>query len=90
MSTPIITDERFFDMVRAELQRARAKFPAETNPTNATLVEEVGEVSKALLCEPWENVIAESVQVAAMACRMATEGDATMVEFRRSQGLGCA
>jgi len=76
-----MTDNDFLVMVAAEVMRARAEFPG-ANATNAALVEEVGEVSKALMYEPWNAVVAEAVQVAAMCLRLATEGDATMKEFR--------
>jgi nicotinic acid phosphoribosyltransferase len=76
-----MTDEQFLKAVAAEVKRARGLFPGE-NATNAALVEEVGEVSTALMFEPWHNVIAEAVQVAAMACRLAVEGDATFREWR--------
>ena len=77
----IVNDEQFLKAVSAEVKRARRKFPGE-NATNAALVEEVGEVSTALMFEPWSNVIAEAVQVAAMACRLATEGDSTFKDWR--------
>lgn len=76
-----MTDDQFLRLVAAEVQRARDKFPG-ANATNAALVEEVGEVSKALMYEPWNCVVNEAVQVAAMCVRLATEGDATMKDFR--------
>lgn len=76
-----LTDEQFLKAVAAEVKRARTKFPGR-NATNAALVEEVGEVSTALMFEPWNGVVAEAVQVAAMACRLATEGDATFEDWR--------
>jgi len=76
-----MTDEQFLKLVAAEVERARTKFPG-CNATNAALVEEVGEVSKALMYEPWNCVVNEAVQVAAMCVRLATEGDATMADFR--------
>lgn len=77
----IKTDEDFLNAVIAEVKRAREKFPG-ANATNAALVEEVGEVSTALMYEPFYNVVAEAIQVATMALRLAIEGDATMAEFR--------
>lgn len=56
----------------------------------AALTEEVGELAKALLSEPWERVVAEAVQVAAMAIRVAEEGDSTFAEYRARQGLDAA
>ncbi len=76
-----MTDEQFLKAVAAEIKRARRKFPG-ANATNAALVEEVGEVSTALMFEPWSAVCAEAVQVATMAMRLATEGDATFEEWR--------
>lgn len=74
----------FLQEVLAEVGRARAKFPG-ANATNAALVEEVGEVSTALMYEPWNAVRAECVQVAAMAVRLATEGDATFKDWREKR-----
>jgi len=76
-----LDDQQFANAVLAEVKRARSLFPG-ANATNAALVEEVGEVSKALMYEPWDAVVIECVQVAAMACRLVTEGDSTMAEFR--------
>jgi len=76
-----MTDQEFVNAVLKEVASARRQFPG-ANATNAALVEEVGEVSKALMYEPWYAVIAEAVQVASMALRLATEGDATMMDFR--------
>jgi hypothetical protein len=44
--------------------------------------EEAGEVVKAVMGEPWENVYNEAVQAAAMACRLAVEGDPLQNEYR--------
>lgn len=74
-------DKAFLDLVIEEVNRARIKFP-DSAATNAALVEEVGELSKALMYEPYCNVYAEAVQVACMALRIAVEGDSTMDEFR--------
>src|SRR5260221_10133985 len=76
-----MTDDQFLKAVAAEVKRARKKFPGE-NATNAALVEEVGEVSAALMFEPWYAVCAETVQVAAMAMRLAVEGDSTFEDWR--------
>ena len=51
------------------------------------LVEEVGEVARALLDESRACVFAEAVQVAAMACRVAVEGDPTLNDRRALRGL---
>lgn len=65
----------FLEAVGAETERARAKFPGARHQCVA-LVEEVGEVARALLDgEGSERIWAECVQVAAMAQRIAEEGD---------------
>jgi hypothetical protein len=64
----------FTHHVRAEVRKARAKFPG-ANKNLAALVEEVGELAKAMLDEDNVRVWQEAVQVAAMALRCATEGD---------------
>lgn len=78
------TDEAFVDAVKVELARARSLFHG-SDASNAALVEEVGELSKALMYEPWNAVFAEAVQVAVMAQRLAVEGDRTMAEFRKDK-----
>lgn len=67
-----------------EVLSARAKFPDSTASMTA-LTEEVGELAKAMLEEPWQRVVAEAVQVAAMAIRVATEGDSALTETRRAR-----
>lgn len=73
----------FLHAVGIEVQRARAKFPG-PNLNLAALTEEVGELAQALLqiregkSNDWGHVVSEAVQVAAMAMRGATEGDATI------------
>jgi NTP pyrophosphatase (non-canonical NTP hydrolase) len=75
MDTKIaIADAVFVHMVQEEVSRARKKFPTNKHLVVA-LVEEVGEVAKALQDETREQLIAELVQVAAMALRLAVEGD---------------
>ena len=76
-----MTDSEFIDAVLAEVKRARSKYPG-AGATNAALVEEVGELSTALMYEPFDHVRAEAVQVACMALRLAVEGDATFIAFR--------
>ncbi len=76
-------DHEFVKRVIAEAKTARLKFPG-PNPCLAALVEEVGELAQAMLHiregkhSNWSRVIAEAVQVAVMAMRCATEGDATL------------
>jgi NTP pyrophosphatase (non-canonical NTP hydrolase) len=60
-----------------ELDRARLSFPAATK-TMCALTEEVGELAKALLDEDNGRVYEEAIQVAVMAIRVATEGDASL------------
>lgn len=58
-----------------EAARARGLFPNNAHLMSA-LMEEVGELAKALLDDEGERrVYAEAVQVAAVALRIATEGD---------------
>ncbi len=66
------------ELIDDELARARTKFPSNTHML-AALMEEVGELSKALLeCGPMtghQHVLEEAIQVAVVAIRIATEGD---------------
>lgn len=64
-----------------ELGRARRKFPA-CDHTYAALLEELGELAQALIEHktaraPARNVRAEALQVACVAVRIGTEGDAS-------------
>lgn len=72
--------------VLQEISSAREKFPSSKHSMCA-LTEEVGELAKALLEEPWERVRAEAVQVACMAMRVALDGDASLVGWRVKKGL---
>jgi NTP pyrophosphatase (non-canonical NTP hydrolase) len=71
-------------MVRGELDAARGKFP-ETTHMLAALMEEVGELAQALMehdrdgSQTTQEVLREAVQVAAMAIRVAAEGDENFV-----------
>lgn len=67
--------ETFFEHAHDEALRAMKKFPY-PNPSLAALMEEVGELAQALLekQEPY-LIYAEAKQVAAVACRIAIEGD---------------
>lgn len=84
MLTP--EDLIFLEGVTSELVRARAKFPSSIH-SHAALVEEVGEVSKALISESLDCVKTEAVQVAVMALRVAVEGDASFAVFRNMKHL---
>lgn len=88
MAPPPVVD--FMIEVAAEIERATMLHPG-PNPNLAALTEEVGEVSKALLeararrlevggldQDDWEDIRTEAVQVAAMAFRVAFEGDPTL------------
>lgn len=74
------------DRLVTEIVSARRKFP---NPSGSmtALTEEVGELAKALLDEPWENVEAEAIQVACMAIRVLEEGDPTLTGLRLRRAL---
>lgn len=66
--------------IEFEIMRARSKFPGPNN-NFAALVEEVGELAKALMdCKPGDRescvaVYKEATQVATMAIRVMEEGD---------------
>src|SRR5262245_15600640 len=71
----------FLNAVYDEVHRARVLCP-DPRCLTVALAEESGEVMKAVMGEPWENVITECIQTAAMACRLACEGDPTMDNYR--------
>lgn len=78
-------DIRFFLLqVGREVIRARSKFSSDWTMT--ALTEEVGELAKAMLDEPSLDVVMEAIQVACMACRVATEGDPTISPLRAKRG----
>lgn len=79
------TDELFIRDLRLELKRARKKSPS-SDAVMTALTEEVGELAKAHMEEPWERVYKEAVQVACVAIRIAIEGDATLVRVRHDRG----
>ena len=85
-STVELRTQDFMVRVERELQSAREKFPDSICSMTA-LTEEVGELAKACMEEPMENVINEAVQVAVMAVRVATEGDRTINPVRWKRGL---
>lgn len=76
----------FFDEVKAELRRARAKFPGDRIMTIA-LAEEFGELCKAVLEECAANVRKEAVQTAVMCARVVLDGDGSVNEWRNGKGL---
>ncbi|HEY4545903.1 MAG TPA: hypothetical protein VIG90_05700 [Pedomonas sp.] len=79
--------DAFLAEVRAELLRARTKFPGRRIMTIA-LAEEFGELAKAMLDEQPEAVRKEAVQTAVMAARVALDGDESVDDWRASKGLG--
>jgi NTP pyrophosphatase (non-canonical NTP hydrolase) len=72
--------------VEQEVRRARGLFP---DPNLLTLAhaEEAGELTKAVLEEPLEDVRKEAVQAAAMALRLVLDGDPSTDAHREQQGL---
>lgn len=76
----------FLGEIRAENLRARKKFPS-SEGVLAALTEETGELAKAVMEEPWENVRMEAVQVASTAMRVALEGDFTLNGVRKQRGM---
>ncbi|MDR5800671.1 hypothetical protein [Caballeronia sp. LZ001] len=78
--------EKFLDEVRAELLRARAKFPGDRIMTIA-LAEEFGELCKAVLDESAANVRKEAIQTAVMCARVVLDGDGSVNEWRAQKGL---
>ncbi|MBN9092047.1 hypothetical protein [Pandoraea pnomenusa] len=76
----------FFDEVKAELRRARAKFPGDRIMTIA-LAEEFGELCKAVLDEPAAHVRKEAVQTAVMCARVVLDGDGSVNDWRSGKGL---
>jgi hypothetical protein len=78
--------DTFLAEVRAELIRARAKFPGDRIMTIA-LAEEFGELCKAVLDESAANVRKEAVQTAVMCARVALDGDGSVNNWRAERGL---
>ena len=78
--------EAFLSEVRAELTRARSKFPGDRIMTLA-FSEEAGELVKAVLDEPAAAVRKEAVQVATMAARVVLDGDSSVNAWRAERGL---
>lgn len=81
-----LTDELFVQMVVEEVARARAKFSGNTL-CGLAMAEEAGELARALLTEPYRQVVREAVQVATMALRVAVEGDGSVKDWRAMRGL---
>lgn len=77
-------DARFQLLMAEALIHAREKH---AHCCMAAVAEELGEVAQALLDKPWQEVLKEAAQLAATACRIATEGDPTMASLRAGRGL---
>ena len=80
-------DDTFLNFLRdvfGEIERAIEKFP-QPNASMCALTEEVGELAKAMMDEPRTRVWREAVQVAAMAARVAVEGDPTLDATRAAR-----
>lgn len=68
-------EEETFVLLRAEMHRARVKFPS-NRFLLAALQEEVGELASALLQEEgMARIVREAIQCAVVAIRIAEEGD---------------
>lgn len=78
--------DTLLEEIKAELARARAKFPGD-DVTMLALMEEVGELAKATFEEPRANVRSEAIQVAVMAMRVVLDGDCTLEAWRNEKGL---
>ena len=73
--------------VGEEVARARAKFPRARKLTVA-LMEEVGELAQAQLQQkPPEEIRKEAMQVAAVAVRIMTEGDADFIGYSEDESM---
>lgn len=70
---------------RAEVERGTNMYP---NPDGllAALMEEVGELARALMSQTKNRVREEAIQVAALALRIALEGDPTLNKIRERNG----
>lgn len=79
-------DRLFVQSLVDEAARARRKFPG-NNHLLIALGEEYGETVKACLDESTPEVYVEAVQTAAMALRLATEGDPTLNAHRAGKGF---
>lgn len=82
----IEAESEFLADVAIEVARARAKFPG-CEGLHAALAEEAGEVATALMDKPRSEIYKEAVQTAAMALRIALEGDPLFDGIRARRGL---
>ena len=65
--------------LQAETSRARGKFPT-NDQLLVALIEEVGEVARAVLEKDFTHARIEALQVATVAMRLVEEGDSSWVE----------
>lgn len=73
--------------IRDEVERARTKFPG-NRYLLAALMEEVGELSQAMLQKKSvTEIVREAIQVACVAIRIAEEGDATFDDIADHEAL---
>lgn len=79
-----MTDQETFEEIARELKRARVAFPGNDHLFVA-LAEEVGELAQALL-QGKPSWLDEAIQVACVAVRIITEGDA---DFTITDGFAC-
>lgn len=82
----VLLDSEFITDLTRELKRARVKHPT-PHAMLAAIGEETGEVCQAIMDKPWSEVRKECLHLAAVALRLATEGDPTHNTFRASKGL---
>lgn len=83
-------DEDFLFVVRAELGKARQKFPSE-NLSFVVLLEELDDLAEAILKHragllPYKEVVREAAQVAAMVIRVVNEVDASLLVDYKEMG----
>ena len=74
-------EDKFFDELKCEIERARIKHPG-NELLMVALMEEVGELAQALVDESKERIYEEALHVATVAVRIAVEGDATIERIR--------
>lgn len=75
-----------FADIAVELVRARTQFPGNA-VMGLALLEEAGELSRALREESAARVREEAIQVAVMAIRIVLDGDSSVDTVRRIHGL---
>lgn len=93
MNYSAILSREFINEIQREVNKAREKFPSGEHNL-AALVEEVGELHRALLQQAQEpekgktheDVWGEALQVAAMATRVASEGDPAFPKYHPESG----